>query len=95
MRLDGSAPLILYAYGAYGASEPADFDAKRISLLDRSIPVRDWLVAGELQGYNVRVHVTPNTLHALLKLQLMQGKVIWRLFVACMLYRPQHGNLSM
>ena len=61
MRLDGSAPLILYAYGAYGTSEPADFDAKRISLLDRSMPVGNWSVAGELQGYNVRVNVTPST----------------------------------
>ena len=32
---DGSAPLLLYAYGAYGLDVPASFSAKRISLIDR------------------------------------------------------------
>ncbi|MET0464906.1 MAG: S9 family peptidase [Chitinophagaceae bacterium] len=32
---DGSAPLLLYAYGSYGYSLDADFGSERISLLDR------------------------------------------------------------
>ena len=33
--LDGSAPLYLYGYGAYGASMPASFSTARLTLLDR------------------------------------------------------------
>ena len=33
--LDGSAPLYLYGYGAYGAAIPPSFSATRLSLLDR------------------------------------------------------------
>ncbi len=31
----GVSPLLVYAYGSYGASEDADFSASRLSLLDR------------------------------------------------------------
>lgn len=33
--LDGSAPLLLYGYGAYGATIPSRFDSKIFSLVDR------------------------------------------------------------
>ena len=33
--LDGSAPLFVYGYGAYGASVDPQFDSERLSLLDR------------------------------------------------------------
>jgi oligopeptidase B len=33
--IDGSAPLVVYAYGAYEASMPASFSIPRLSLLDR------------------------------------------------------------
>jgi oligopeptidase B len=34
-RLDGSAPMLLYAYGSYGASMAPTFSSARLSLLDR------------------------------------------------------------
>ncbi len=34
-KLDGSAPLYLYGYGAYGISIPPDFSSTRLSLLNR------------------------------------------------------------
>lgn len=34
-RRDGSAPLLLYAYGSYGSSSDADFNSHVISLVDR------------------------------------------------------------
>ena len=33
--LDGSAPVLLYAYGAYGHATPAAFGSNRLSLVDR------------------------------------------------------------
>jgi oligopeptidase B len=35
--LDGSAPLLLYAYGSYGLSIPPAFSAARLPLLDRGV----------------------------------------------------------
>lgn len=35
--LDGSAPLFLYGYGAYGITIPASFSTSRLSLVDRGI----------------------------------------------------------
>jgi oligopeptidase B len=37
VKLDGSAPLLLYGYGSYGYSYPPTFSAKRLSLLDRGV----------------------------------------------------------
>lgn len=34
-KRDGSAPLLLYGYGAYGHAVPASFSANRLSLVDR------------------------------------------------------------
>ena len=37
VKLDGSAPLLLYAYGSYGISIPPTFSSSRLSLLDRGV----------------------------------------------------------
>jgi oligopeptidase B len=34
-KIDGSAPLLLYGYGAYGSAMPASFSTNRLSLIDR------------------------------------------------------------
>lgn len=36
-KLDGSAPMLLYAYGSYGASMTPNFSSNRLSLLDRGM----------------------------------------------------------
>ncbi|MCY4048570.1 MAG: S9 family peptidase [Hyphomicrobiales bacterium] len=40
--LDGSAPLLLYGYGAYGITTPAGFSPQRMSLVDRGFV---WAIA--------------------------------------------------
>jgi oligopeptidase B len=37
LKLDGHAPLLLYAYGSYGASMSPTFSSSRLSLLDRGV----------------------------------------------------------
>lgn len=37
VALDGKAPMLLYAYGSYGASEAPTFSSARLSLLDRGV----------------------------------------------------------
>jgi len=37
VKHDGSAPLLLYGYGAYGISIPDGFNSNRLSLLDRGV----------------------------------------------------------
>ncbi|MCI0455641.1 MAG: S9 family peptidase [Gemmataceae bacterium] len=37
VKLDGTAPLLLYGYGAYGSILPLGFDSNRVSLLDRGV----------------------------------------------------------
>jgi oligopeptidase B len=37
VKLDGSAPLLLYGYGSYGASIAPTFSSNRLSLLDRGV----------------------------------------------------------
>ena len=37
VKMDGSAPLLLYGYGSYGASMPPTFSSSRLSLLDRGV----------------------------------------------------------
>ncbi len=60
--LDGSAPLFLYGYGAYGISMPASFATTRFSLVDRGFifaiaHIRGgkdkgyrWYMSGKMQG---------------------------------------------
>jgi oligopeptidase B len=36
-KFDGSAPMLLYAYGSYGVSIPPTFSSSRLSLLDRGM----------------------------------------------------------
>jgi oligopeptidase B len=46
VKMDGSAPLLLYGYGSYGASIPPGFSSTRLSLLDRGVI----FVIGHIRG---------------------------------------------
>jgi oligopeptidase B len=46
VKLDGSAPLLLYGYGSYGISIPPTFSAARLALLDRGVV----FVIGHIRG---------------------------------------------
>jgi oligopeptidase B len=46
VKLDGTAPLLLYGYGSYGASIPPGFSSSRLSLLDRGVI----FVIGHIRG---------------------------------------------
>ncbi len=45
LPLDGGAPALLHAYGAYGQALLPEFDVGRLSLLERGWVVRSMLVA--------------------------------------------------
>jgi oligopeptidase B len=50
--LDGSAPVLLYGYGAYGITLPADFRTARLSLVDRGFIYATADVRGSMaKGY--------------------------------------------
>jgi oligopeptidase B len=46
VKLDGSAPLLLYGYGSYGYAIPPTFSSSRLSLLDRGVI----FVIGHIRG---------------------------------------------
>jgi oligopeptidase B len=65
---DGSAPVLLYGYGAYGITIPAAFSAKRLSLLDRGfIYAIAHVRGGEAKGHAwytaAKGKNKPNTFH--------------------------------
>ena len=64
--LDGSAPVLLYGYGAYGISIPASFSTTRLSLVDRGfIYAIAHIRGGKDKGYrwytNGKLGQKPNT----------------------------------
>jgi oligopeptidase B len=46
VAMDGSAPLLLYAYGSYGASGAPTFSSNRLSLLDRGVVYANAYIRG-------------------------------------------------
>jgi oligopeptidase B len=64
--LDGSAPLFLYGYGAYGIAMPASFSTGRLSLVDRGVIFAiAHIRGGKDKGYrwytNGKLKQKPNT----------------------------------
>ncbi len=67
-KRDGSAPLLLYGYGAYGITIPAGFSSRRLSLIDRGFVYAIAHVrGGEAKGhawYTAAKGINkPNTFH--------------------------------
>ncbi len=62
LKKDGTAPVLLYGYGSYGATVPAVFNSSRLSLLDRGVVFahahvrggsdlgRQWYEAGKMSN---------------------------------------------
>ncbi len=67
-KLDGSAPMFLYAYGSYGASMTPDFSSNRLSLVDRGMiyaiaHIRGGSELGEKWRQDGRMYKKLNTFH--------------------------------
>ena len=67
-KMDGKAPLLLYAYGSYGASMTPAFSTARLSLLDRGMiyvitHVRGGSELGEKWRQDGRMYKKMNTFH--------------------------------
>jgi oligopeptidase B len=67
-RLDGKAPLFLYAYGSYGASMTPNFSTARLSLVDRGMiygiaHIRGGSELGEKWRQDGRMFKKMNTFH--------------------------------
>lgn len=67
-KFDGTAPMLLYAYGSYGASMTPNFSTNRLSLLDRGMTyaiahIRGGSELGEKWRLDGRMHNKLNTFH--------------------------------
>src|SRR3546814_5064127 len=83
---DGSRPLFLYAYGAYGMAIPPGFSTGRLSLLDRGFAYaiahirggddlgQQWYHDGKLEKQIGRVHVRTPVTNAQLVCRLLLEK---------------------
>lgn len=67
-KLDGKSPMLLYAYGSYGASMTPDFSSARLSLVDRGMiyaiaHIRGGSELGERWRQDGRMFKKMNTFH--------------------------------